>query len=266
MTFRTDPNQINPLDDAGATVSNGNYVLKVVDGKVTELTPETTGGGGATILDRRWTPGSGETSIDEFNDGTLDSAWVRVDAASESGFISWTEDADSDVLSVGTALGTDAAAEIHGLVQPLSGVGGSLANGDAFYTHVTWGRYGQFFVGGICASDGTTHGSGVQVTASLTVSSSSAAIEHRAFTNWNALTNTTSYFTPAGNSAYIRLVKLASTNWRVDMSADGITWTPGTSFTNSLTATQIGFFGSSYGTTVKHNVAFEFLRRDSGIT
>ena len=265
MTTRTNPNQINPVDDTGTLVADGNYVLKVVDGKVTELTLETAGGG-PTILDRRWTVGPGETSVDEFNDGTLDSAWVRVDAASESGYVTWTEDDDSDVLSVGSGLGTDATAEIHGLVQPLSGVGGSLANGDAFVTHLTIDRLQQFVVCGLVASDGTTHGAGNQVCAAVTVSSSSAAIEHRNLTNWNAQTNTTAYFTVIGNSFYFRLVKLASTNFRVDMSSDGVTWVPGTSFTNALTATQIGFFASSWGTSAKHSVAFEFIRRVSGIT
>ena len=119
------------------------------------------GGGGTVIKDRRWTPGPAETSIDEFNDDTLSAAWVRVDQSGTAGRVTWNEEAD--VLAP-LNTGGDASAELHALVQPLSGIGGAMAIGDAFITAAALpaATSGNSFSGLILA-DGNTYGAGSQI-------------------------------------------------------------------------------------------------------
>lgn len=221
------------------------------------------GGGGGTGKDRRWTVGPSATSIDEFNDDTLDLAatWTRVDSAGESGFIAYNEAADC--LSVETGIGTDAVAEFHGLMRPLSAVGGSLATGDAFLTCLTNWRTGNWVIGGVGFSNGVAAGAGAQV---LGTFQNDGAISSRALTNWNTLGTNAVVLNVTGDMCYIRVVYLGGTSWRVDASPNGTSWVKGASFTNSITPTHVGLFSSSWGTATKGVLSFEFLRRVAGVT
>lgn len=226
------------------------------------------GGGGGTGYDRRWNVGSAETSIDEFNDSSLAAAWTRVDGTgAASGNLTWSEDAD--VLSAGN-VGGDSTATLHGLVQPLSGAGGSMANGDGFITCCTvQGAIANYSFGGLVLADGTTLGSGKQVAmASIgTGSITYRTLNGEAYSNWNSRT-TDLTIGAAGLAApvYLRLSLISANTWRGDTSPDGITWNPGTTFTQSFTPTYVGFLSSSWGTSTKHVASYEFLRRVSGVT
>lgn len=230
-----------------------------------------TAGGGGTVYDRRWIVGTSETTIDEHNDGSLDSNWVRVDSAGSSARIVWTEDANSDVLSVKVE-GGDAANELHALMFPLTSAGGSIATGDAFITAFKLGSLagGNYVFGGLLVADGTTYGAGNQVVCTSHFGGSSRAHFLRAATNYNTFTtlDSTGDVVNLGILYYIRLVYLGSNSWRRDLSFDGVTWIKGTAGSKTITATHVGYLASSFGggSTVDGSVSYEFLRRVSGIT
>jgi len=226
-------------------------------------TLKTPSGGSSTNKDPRWNVLSGQTSIDEFNDSSLDAAWARVDGTgAASGNAVWTEGADS--LSV-LNKGGDSTATLHGLVRPLSGAGGSMAAGDGFIAAFNVSREAtNYAFAGLVLADGNTHGSGNQVVA---VSGADDGFNAWQFTGWNTRG------TPLGSPgqilripSYIRLALISTGNWRVDSSPDAVTWLPGSTLTNSLTPSHVGFFTTSYGTSTKHVAAFDFIRRVSGVT
>lgn len=227
-------------------------------------------GGGTTVKDRRWTLGAGETTIDEHNDDSLNAAWVRVDNTGHSGYVTWTEGAD--VLSVTHTTSTDTAAELHALVRPLSGVGGTIVAGDAFVTTIVHHPVSRPFVmGGLIVTDGTTYGSGKQVVCvSFTDSASSATSDwtspHTGFSA--AGTNTSNLGHTQGVLVYRRLVYLGSNVWRTDSSIDGVSWYTGngTITQTSFTPTHVGYLCSNWGTATAGTTSYEFIRRVAGIS
>lgn len=234
------------------------------------LTPSG-GGGGGVGKDRRWNVGSAETSIDEFNDDSLDAAWVRVDKTGTTGYVTWAEGADA--LTVDTAVaGNDTTGDFHAMMRPLSGAGGSLVTGDAFITTIRLTDPGQNYVfGGLCLADGVAFGSGSQVMATCHWGSSSQQDVIRSYTNYSSATGGTvgNTFTSValGVLRYIRLVYLGSNTWRRDYSSDGVGWILGSATLSfAVTPTYVGLLASSWGTSTKGVVTYEFLRRVSGIT
>lgn len=228
------------------------------------------GGGGSTIKDRQWTAAAGVTSIDEFNDSVLDSAWVRVDVSGGTARAVWTEDAD--VLSVQQA-GGDAVGELHALMRPLSGAGGSMAAGDAFITAFKMlGPPGSnYIIAGLVLANGNTYGAGAQVIALnwATTTVGSMTTDVRGWTSYSTDPGTQvgSLNVPFGPLLYVRLVYLATNTWRRDLSVDGVTWIKGSAnLTNSLAPTYVGLACTSYGSATKGAISFEFLRRMSGVT
>lgn len=223
--------------------------------------------GGTAGHDRRWNIGSGESSIDEFNDDSLAGGWTRVDGTgAASGNLAWTEGADS--LSANNA-GGDTATVFHGLLIPLSGFGGSVAVGDAFVSCVTLTAPGSnYSFGGIVLADGTTHGAGNQVAAVVgRTGTVDGGVDGWAAANWARTGVTTSVVSLDMVAFYFRLVCTAANTWRADASPNGVSWIKGTStFSKTITPTQVGFMSSSYGTSIKHVASFEFLRRVSGVT
>lgn len=218
------------------------------------------GGGGTTITDRIYTKPATHTLMDEFDDESLAVAWQRVDAAGGSGRVTWTE--KGDVLSFANA-GGDGATELHGIVLPLSSFGGSLVAGSAFYTFATYMFTNNFTMLGLVIADGTTHGAGNQV---CSIMQSQADIFTRPFTNWLTSGTAAGAGTARGSSGYLRLVYLGSDTWRTDVSVDGVSWRKGTTATKVMTATHVGLFSSSWGTSFDGVGSFRFIRRVSGIT
>jgi hypothetical protein len=226
----------------------------------------------ATVIkDRIWTPASGSTSIDEFNDDTLDPAWVRVDKSGGSARATWTEGAD--VLSAYND-GGDAGVEMHGLVRPLADIGGAMANGDAFITCMTIhgnqsGGVNSNSMGGLVLADGIVSGSGLQLWAMTWLNPTVGQLANSLYSQSGWQTNTSgpaSYICNPGR-IYQRLVKTGTNAWRLDLSPDGVSWVKGVvTSAMAITPTYIGFSSSSWGGSYKSVVAYEFIRRVAGIS
>ena len=224
-------------------------------------------GGGAAIRDRAWTPGSAETSIDEFNDSTLDPAWTRVDKAGRASAVTWTEAADA--LSVYNA-GGDATSEIHAMMRPLTSAGGPMAVGDAFVTCIDLlAVRGDNAITGLVLADGITAGSGTQLWCMSWENSSSGVLN-------NAIYDTSGYQSNLGAGTntntkpmrvFQRIVKTGANAWRLDLSPDDITWLTGaSSSTRTVTPTHVGLSSSSWGSGVRHVASYQFLRRVAGVS
>jgi hypothetical protein len=218
--------------------------------------------------DRRNSVGTGETSIDEFNDSSLDSNWVRVDSAGASRAV-WTEDAD--VLSVANS-GGDANSEMHAMMRPLTSAGGAMAAGDAFLTCISlFGpRYVNYTMGGFLLADGVTYGSGTQVLNLTYISTTGQQADLRPMTGYNTQPASPATLptinTSQQHDTFLRLVMLAANSWRLDASPDGVSWVKGSAFARTVTPTHIGFHCSSWGTSTKSVTNYRFLRRASGVT
>lgn len=237
------------------------------------------GGGGSAVRDRRWMVGPGEISIDEFNDETIDPAWVLAAHASVPALPSLARPRyveSGDVLSIrygpdtGTGGGTpDGATGRHcAIVRPLSGIGGSLAVGDGIVTAVTPLIRGnaQYRVTGLVLSTSGTSGTGEQLYCRWW--SGNTGI--RLLTSWGGdNTAGTDYdYGPFLRSLfYQRIVRLSSNAWRYDVSVDGVTWILGnTAATWSQEPTHIGFADGNFNTNAVSIASYEFIRRVSGVS
>lgn len=206
--------------------------------------------------DRRWAPSITDTVIDEFRDSSLGGAWTRVDAVGGTGRLIWTEDAD--VLSA-SIIGGDTGGELHAMMIPLAGFGGTVNVGDYFYTHLRHIRSGNFLGGGIILADGITYGAGNQIAANLL---NDSTVQARAFTNYStAGTVGTSGAAILGSVTFLRLILTAANTWRADFSPDGVTWRNAGTVAKTLTPTHVGVYGTSFGTATSGVVPFEMLRR-----
>lgn len=213
---------------------------------------------------RQGGPPSGYTSIDEFNDGTLDAAWVRVDASGTAARADWYE---SSEVSTGQLrmrqTGSDAANQLHALLRPISAV----SVGNAFETRITlFGPPTNYIMGGIVLSNGTTYGAGDQVITLNYVAGAAVTNDVRGFTNFSAQNSGSSALSLIPMSYYVRLVLTAANTWRCDVSADGTSWLNSGTVSKIITPTHAGFLSSSWGTTTHHIVLYDFLRRTTGVT
>lgn len=225
-------------------------------------------GGATAIKDRLWTPAAGVTSIDEFNNNSISGSFTRVDASGGTGRVAWTE--GGDVLSVGIA-GGDASGELHAQMYPLSGVGGAPAAGDAFLTAFMIGNLtaANYAFGGLILADGTTYGAGKQVVATSHVGTTSRDHYLRTFTNYSTIASSVDQITngaSTGVTYFVRIVCTAANTWRRDISIDGVTWQIGTAAAYTITPTHVGVIASSFGTSTKSMVRYEYLRRQSGVS
>lgn len=270
------PENLSELNDVDVTTTppTHNQLLSWNSG-TEKWEPRTVsgGGGGGGGADRRWTVGSTETSIDEFNDDSLDPAWVRVDGTGAlSTSLDWIEGAD--VLSAQHTSTADSSNVLHAILQSLSGIGGSMVVGDAFVTAFT--TYGDpdanYTMGGLILSTSAVFGSGTQVfnLHYNGTSSGKSSSDLRATNGFNSAVGSTvgARETPgSGSLRYTRLVMVTSTTWRVDSSPDGIGWIPGpANITWANVPTHVGFLSSNWGQAVPSVVSYEFIRRVSGIS
>lgn len=218
--------------------------------------------------DQRWLVPSTVTSIDEFDDDTIDPAWVRVDSSgtgAPAANATWTE--RGDVMSLYQA-GGDSDSVIRGLMRPLSAFGGSVAPGDAFVTSLRmWGSQSGFIMGGLILSDGTTHGTGNQAASLIFTQGTYPTVDARAGTNWTLAGSPGNTAMLPLSTLFLRLVCVTASTWRTDTSPDGVSWVTGaTPATKAFTPTHVGLLSSSWGTATKGALSYEFLRRVSGVS
>jgi hypothetical protein len=250
----------------GGTTGQSLVKASATDGDVNWST--VSGGGGSTIEDRRWVVAASSTSIDEFNDESLDAAWVRVDGTgAPSGNCVWTESAD--VLSM-LRTGTNTGNAMNAIVRP---IGTAPATGDAWITCIT--MFGpvatNYIANGIVISDGTTHGAGKQVSAETISAAGSTSISTsvETWTNFGTFTAGSSARNSAfGVPTFLRLVYKGSSQWRADSSPDGVNWIIGAGLItlSSFTPSHVGFYSRDGGSGTVWVGSHEFLRRTSGVS
>ena len=219
--------------------------------------------------DLRWIVPNAQTSIDEFDDESLDSAWVRVDTDTAAN-ATWTETGDS--LSYHQTAASDNTGKGHALMRPLSGIGGSLAVGDGIAAHVSFSMLpvnSNLF--GIMFADGVTGGSGNQLNGFVGWDTNTFDTNLAPYTGYNSIGANASGRLALGTNPFfalwMRLARVASTSYRLDLSKDGIDWVPGiVAVTNSTTFTHAGFFGGTFTTTNKFAASVDCVRRMSGIS
>lgn len=210
------------------------------------------------INDRRWVRGSTASAYDdEFNNASLDSAWVRVDASGGTSRATWTEGADSLSLLLN---GSDAAAELHALVRPYA-----LAVGESIQTHITWSGPGfNYPLAGLIVSDGTTYASGTQAFAPLWMSNTAGAYSMSDVSTW------TGFNTRAANTdrtswgliapVHWKLTRGASNVWSLYVSADAVSWALFATRTIAFTPSHIGFAGSTWTGSSPFTFSFDYFR------
>ncbi|GAB3889552.1 hypothetical protein [Terrabacter terrigena] len=221
------------------------------------------------VRDRKFLIPSSTTSVDEFDDDSLDAAWTRVDPASVASSISWSEGGDS--LSCNQLAGGTPANQIHGLIRPLSGIGGALAVGDGFVTAVThFGPTANFLMAGIVLTDSTAAGAGGQVAAlSYGTGANGDQMTNNIWngTGWSLSGQAGDVMCRSGCPIFLRLSLIAANTWRHDISPNGVAWMTGpATLTKTLTPTHVGLVGSLWGTSTKGVMSYEFLRRVSGVS
>ena len=230
--------------------------------------------------DKRWKVGSGEVTIDEFADGSIDGAWVRAKASGIPALPSLANPTyveDADVLSVkygpatGSGAGTaDGATARHtGFVRPLSSIGGSLAVGDGIITAFT-----------PILRATTNHRMSGLVFSTTNADNAGNQLYYRWWTNGNlGMRTMVAWAGDPGNLSgdynygaylcalqYQRIVRISSTTWRGDVSPDGVSWILGNSLvTWAFEPTHVGFAESNWNTTTPSSTSYEFIRRVSGV-
>lgn len=239
------------------------------------------GGGGPTIKDRRWTKATTDVSIDEFNGSSIDPAWTYAAHASIPALPSLARPRyvqGAGVLSVkygpetGTGAGTadGGTGRHHAILRPLSGAGGSMAVGDAFYcafTPLVRANANHRMCGLVLST--TDDSSGNQLYGRWWTG---GTLGERSMVSWGGDTQPPgrsdyNYGGQAQNSPiYQRWVRLSSTTWRFDVSNDGVSWILGNSaITWAFEPAHVGFADSNWNTNIPSVVSYEFLRRQSGV-
>lgn len=196
---------------------------------------------------------------DEFLTSSLDGSWTRVDYAN-SGAVTYNP--NYGMLSV-KHTGGDAAQGWHALLKSMSGLSAPVT----IETCLRLQTYEGTLIAGLVITDGTTVGSGKQVSLDH---QRSGATSFRNWTGFNAfggeLTGSPTGTGPGHRSdrLFMRLTWVSANTWRAEVSPDGISWMP-FNFTNGLadsshtmTPTHMGIWLSSYGTGANLGGIFTF--------
>ena len=195
---------------------------------------------------------------DEFGDGVLDAAWVRSDSAGEATHLTWTEAVG--VLSA-KHVGTDAAAELHGLVKPM----GAFAIGQSIQTRVSYAGPSQnSLMAGLVLTDATARGSGTQVIGVTWVQVTPGRMAGiRRMTGWTV--DAASVDSGLGSGCWglplhLRLTWVAANSFQFSYSADGISWISQAAQAYTLTPTHLGFVMTSWAGTSDFAYTFDYFR------
>jgi hypothetical protein len=216
-----------------------------------------------------YTPVGTNVFADEFDDGVLDPAWVRIDKAGQNGFVTYTE--NGGVLSTYHTTGSNGSAVMQALVRP---IGAAWAAGDAIVVAIRFiGTYAtNYTMFGPCLTNGTTHGTSNMIHGEMYTNTGVAGpgiIRSDGFTGMNGSeTPGTGYnVNPTNGPLYMRLVMTAANTWRTDMSPDGVSWWINPSpLTYTLTPTHMGVAISNWNSGMQSVVSYEFFRRVSGVS
>lgn len=198
------------------------------------------------INDRAWIRGSTRNVLDdEFNDSSLDSAWVRIDT--NAVVVTYTEGAD--LLSISNAGGDAASYAAHSLVKPM----GAFAIGQSIEICCRiFRRYASnyYMFGPIMTNGATTSAAAIWMRpygyTGQAVSSMLGAVGR-----YNAISGTETASVGSeqawewiGAPLYQRLKWTAANTFDAYWSADGVSWLrlPAASITShTMTPTHIGF-------------------------
>jgi len=255
------PENLSELNDVDTTTDPPTYGQTLVWNGTMWVPGDSAGGGGGT--DRKTVPGPLDTIIDEFDDETLDPAWVRVDGSgAPPQNVNWVE--STGQLNMLHSSAADTSTVIHSLLRPL---GTPLSIGQSIYTAFTiYGHpFNSYIMAGLVLSNGTTHGLGVQLFHLCYTGGGGGLLNSdlRSFSGFNnqlALTGNLPV-PPAGTLIYARIVYVAANTWRMDTSPNGISWMIGTNLTWTGTPTHVGFLSSNWSFATPGIVAYEFIRR-----
>ena len=198
---------------------------------------------------------------DDFDDASLDPAWVRVDNATDAANVTWTE--SSDILSVKN-VGAGAASRYHALMKPLGAISFPVT------IEIATRHFSQYainyFMLGVMFSDGITYGSGKQIqTRPYTNGSIATALRLSTTTNTGFNTEVTPYeslnYQTIGGPFFHRLIWSAANTFQTWFSPDGVSW-----FQNSvnipytITPTYAGIATSNWGTNMTTIGSIEYFR------
>lgn len=204
---------------------------------------------------------AGNILDDEFDDASLDSAWVRVDNATDAANVTWTE--SSDILSMKNT-GAGASLRYHALMKPLGAISFPIT------IEIATRHFSQYavnyFMFGVMFSDGVTYGSGKQIqTRPYTTASIATALRLSTTTNTGFNTELTYYeslnYQTMGGPFFHRLIWSAANTFQTWFSPDGVSW-----FQNSvnipytITPTYAGIATSNWGTNMTTIGSIEYFR------
>lgn len=209
-----------------------------------------------------WTPpGSLNALTDEFDDGSIRANWVTVDYGNATA-VTWQENSDLAALSLRHA-GGDAVQGFHAKMLPL----GALSAPVEVETVVDYIiRAGTWDVGLVFA-DGTTAGSGKQLSTGFLTTGGNPATYIRNWTGYNTYVSDTlgtQTVTPLGARIWLRFAWVAANTWRARMSIDGKQWlsvnlsSTQTDSSFTMTPTHVGVWASSYGSGANVGGLFTF--------
>lgn len=197
------------------------------------------------------------TDDDEFN-GTettgTPTGWTKVDSGSH--IPTFTK--SKSLLSM-LHPGGDSANELHALMKAPA----SIPTGTIIETGLRLYTEDNYCMAGLVFADGHTYGAGKQVYAFIFGSLANVSV--RPYTGYNTqiAVNDKGYLAvgPMG-WVFLRLKYVAANTWRAYMSPDGVSWveTTAADISYTMTPTEFGIAISSWGSSTKKVVSFEYFR------
>lgn len=212
--------------------------------------------------DNLWVPANiSHTLDDEFDDNSIDGAWIRVDNSSDAANVTWTESGNLiSMKNVGAGVG----GRYHALLKSLGGRSFPITI-DAATRHLS--QYAiSYFMLGIGFADGTTYGAGSQITTRFYTRNDTATA---VITGIDGLANflTASVASDPyriqvmGGPFYHRIVWSAANTFQAWVSVDGVSWIQFISnYSYTITPTHFGIFTSNWGSGQPTIGSIEYIR------
>lgn len=218
----------------------------------------------ASISDktRVFTSNSSNSYNDEFNDGSLDVAWQKIDVTNYK--INWFEPTNVKGLSAYVPSGAGAM-KARGILKPFTGLSAP------FYIETAvriMSRSFNYPAVGLCFSDSTTVGLGTQVIGMI---GESGNVIISNWTGFNARTSKNEVALHNGaqlDCVYLRLVYVSANTFQLLVSLDGIVWIDvNGQRTYTLTPTYFGLITSTQeNSTYPIAVQYLYFRVGTGLS